>query len=515
MVQLDRETHVQLRKSASRLPVCLSSAFVLLALGAHGVGCSGGGSSNRGGQASTTAPSTSSTPSSTTSGSSGPATTSTSSTAPTPTPPVAAAPRQPAAGAWYTGDLHSHSATHSDDARRQLGDPIDVTVRLAEATGLDFLAGTDHRTNAVITDTRFSSQTMVLLPGMEWGGSMHAGAIGLTAPIQVNSTQSGAGLTPEIDTIIDAIHQQGGIFVLNHPCDPGKLWVANPTSPDAIEVWNSQWSWREFSAATQQDLDSKMSGAGLTQAGVAPNPHMVDAIADQRGSSSLQALTFYESYLNAGRRVAAVGGGDRHMLLRQGSPTTHVYAATRTRTGVLDGIRAGRTYISRTPTGPLVSFRADDDLDGTYETLIGDELTPATATRFRVVIEKAQGGRVDVIKRGVVIKSEPILGATFTLTFDDTPAPGDWYRVDVYEVIDPQVQNTLGNLLLVAQASGKAWAVIGAVAGFLPGSAFDYTLGTLIPVMNIPDQVDRVLNASLKDPGYCRGAITSPIYTKP
>ena len=57
-------------------------------------------------------------------------------------------------------------------------------------------------------------------------------------------------------------------------------------------------------------------------------------------------------------------------------------------------------------------------------------------------------------------------------------------------------------------------ATLLAVASALPRSAFDFTQGTVLPVLNVPDQVDRVLNASLKDPGYCRGAITSPIWAE-
>ncbi|MBL4845154.1 MAG: CehA/McbA family metallohydrolase [Planctomycetes bacterium] len=464
-------------------------------------GCSGGGSSS-GGSASTAAATNSSTPGATTSGTTAPA-------APAPSPIAT----QPVAGTWYKGDLHSHSATHSDDARRQLGDDIATTVRVAEKTGLDFLAGTDHRTNALLTDTNFSSQTMVLLPGMEWGGSMHAGAIGFTSPIPVSSTSSGAALAPEIDAIVSTVQSQGGIFVLNHPCEDGKLWVADIQNFDAIEVWNGPYSMRDWTPLTQQDLDDKAAGLGLTAAGVAPNPHMVAAITEQRGGPQLQALAFYESYLNSGRRVAAVGGGDRHMLLPQGSPTTRVYAATRDRKGILDGIRQGRTYISRKPSGPLVDFRADKDGDGAFESMIGDEVTAGTPAEFRIVIEGAPGGRVDVIKNSVVIRSEPIVGNNFVLTFSDVPATGDWYRLDVFELIDPRVQQSTGLILRAAQASGKDWAVLLALFTTIRRSALDFTYGTLLPTLLLPEEVDKVTNASLKDPGYCRGAITSPIYT--
>ena len=484
-------------------PVLRSACATLAALAlATGVaGCSGG-SSGGGGVASSAAPSTSGAVSATTSGASAP------SASATPSAPTV--PTQPVAGTWYKGDLHSHSADHSEDARRQLGDPVSTTIRVAEKTGLDFLAGTDHRTNALLTDPHFTSQSMVLLAGMEWGGSMHAGAIGYTAPIQTTSTMQGAALIAEIDAIVRDVQSQGGIFILNHPCEDGKLWAADIPSFDAIEVWNGQWSMREWTPRSQSDLDAKVQSLGLSAA----SPQMVTAMAEQRGSPQLQALAFYEAHLNSGRRVAAVGGGDRHMLLPQGSPTTHVYAASRDRQGILDGIRAGRTYVSRKVSGPLVDFRADRDQDGAFESMIGDEVAEGAPADFRVVIEGAQGGRVDLIKRGVVIRSEPILSQTFTLTHTDIPAAGDWYRVDVYEQIDPQVQQSTGLIVQAAQATNKEWAVLLALFTSVPSSALDFGYGTLLPTLILPDEVDKVVNASLKDRGYCRGAITSPIYTR-
>ena len=470
-----------------------------LALAMGVAGCSGG-SSGGGGFASTTAASTSGTPASTTSGTTSPAASATTPTVPT----------QPVAGTWYKGDLHSHSADHSEDARRQLGDPVATTIRVAERTGLDFLAGTDHRTNALLTDPNFTSQSMVLLPGMEWGGSMHAGAIGYTAPIQTTSTMQGAALIAEIDAIVQDVQSQGGIFVLNHPCEDGKLWAADIPNFDAIEVWNGQWSMREWTPRSQAELDAKVQSLGLSAA----SPQMTAAMSEQRGSPQLQALAFYEAHLNSGRRVAAVGGGDRHMLLPQGSPTTHVYAATRDRKGILDGIRAGRTYVSRKVSGPLVDFRADRDQDGAFESIIGDEVDAGAPADFRIVIEGAQGGRVDLIKRGVVIRSEPILSSTFTLTHTDIPAAGDWYRVDVYEQIDPQVQQSTGLIVQAAQATNKEWAVLLALFTSVNSSSLDFGYGTLLPTLLLPDEVDKVVNGSLKDRGYCRGAITSPIYTR-
>jgi hypothetical protein len=354
---------------------------------------------------------------------------------------------------------------------------------------------------------------MALMRGMEWGGEMHAGAFGQNAPIAVSSTQSGAALVTEIDTIIADVHAKGGVFSLNHPVDKGKIWAVMPADFDAIEIWNGAWSMESYSKSEQSDLDKQMNDLGLTQAGIT-NPHIQAAVADQRGSYNLQALTLYESYLSAGRRIAAVGGGDRHMLFTQGHPTTHIYARSKTPQGMLDGIREARTYVSRTPAGPLVDFSADSNGDGIFEALIGDDVVAGAQANFRVVVEGAIGGRVDLIKNGAVLFSEPMLSNTHILTLNDTPAAGDWYRVDVYEKIPAATITRQGLILQGAQAIGQNWAVLAAIATMVPSSAYHTNYGTLLPTLILPDEIDMLVNASLKDMGYCRGAVTSAIYTR-
>jgi hypothetical protein len=100
------------------------------------------------------------------------------------------------------------------------------------------------------------------------------------------------------------------------------------------------------------------------------------------------------------------------------------------------------------------------------------------------------------------------------LLLQETPASGDWYRVDVYEAIDAQTQQTAGIRMAAARAIGERWAVAMAVISMVPSSSLDFSLGTLLPTVTPPDEIDRVFNGSIKDPGYCRGAITSAIYTR-
>jgi len=59
-------------------------------------------------------------------------------------------------------------------------------------------------------------------------------------------------------------------------------------------------------------------------------------------------------------RAPAQGLGclDRLLSFKGGTPTTWVYAAGLSESGILHGIRAGHVYVSRDPSGPRLSFTA-------------------------------------------------------------------------------------------------------------------------------------------------------------
>jgi len=64
---------------------------------------------------------------------------------------------------WYRGELHAHSVYGG--GRETVGQ----LIKRAEKLGLDFLAITDRNTMAACMDPEFHSDTVVLIPAMEWG----------------------------------------------------------------------------------------------------------------------------------------------------------------------------------------------------------------------------------------------------------------------------------------------------------------------------------------------------------
>ena len=95
------------------------------------------------------------------------------------------------------------------------------------------------------------------------------------------------------------------------------------------------------------------------------------------GSNNDDAIRYWEGWLDRGAKVAATGGSDSHWRSTfaaqgVGQPTTWVFARERTAAGVLEGLRAGHTFISHQPPnlgGPLLFLEGDGKM-------VGDEVAP-------------------------------------------------------------------------------------------------------------------------------------------
>lgn len=216
--------------------------------------------------------------------------------------------------AWLRGDLHCH--TFHSDARAS----VDEVLEEARERGLRFLAVTDHNTNAHHADLRrASSPELLLLPGQELTTDFgHANVFGGVGLIDFR-VRDGA----DVVRALDAAAARGAVLSVNHPTRGALDWKAPVAdSLNCFEVWNSAWS-----------------------------------------GYNARALARYDALLASGRRLALVGGSDRHkgppgqrlpLSLRLGSPTTSVEVSEPSEAGLLDGLRRGRTIVSESPTGPTV-----------------------------------------------------------------------------------------------------------------------------------------------------------------
>jgi hypothetical protein len=265
---------------------------------------------------------------------------------------AAAGPTLARGARWYRGDLHVHSSESGDASAG-----FDEIVALARARGLDFVVLSDHNTvaqHALAAAVQSATPDVLLMRGNEvttYAG--HGNAVGAAAYVDHRVGLDGRTAA----AIVREVKAQGGIFIVNHPSlDLGTACIG--------------CAWRHGDTPWED----------------------VGAIELQTGNYTVgvrlflePTLALWDERLDAGARIAAVGGSDDHRAGRDtgstasaiGSPTTLVWAEELSEAAILDGIRAGRTMVAlRGPDDPLVELSAGG-------ARIGDTVT-------------ARGGAVDV-----------------------------------------------------------------------------------------------------------------------
>jgi hypothetical protein len=305
---------------------------------------------------------------------------------------------------WIKGDLHIHT-NHSTDA-------MDTTVgeafAKAESLGFGYFVVTDHDNHvegkiSTWSDPDYHSDKMIVLYGAEWTTEKgHANIFG-TKPYDYAPIW--AARDGDVATTIAIAHSQGLHFSVNHPAAKD-LWEGGFDNEfDSMEVWTAPW--------------------------VLPD-----------GNPS--AVTKWDELLKTGRRLGVRGGSDSHhqhdfesTLFNIGNPTTWICVAEKTGDAVLAALRAGHTSVSYAATAERLDFTADVDGDGSFETMVGDNVHPVAGKpiRFRIAIEgfrSASSYTANVFKNGTSLQSFPM--AAQSVTFEDTPTDGErtYYRVELH-----------------------------------------------------------------------------------
>jgi hypothetical protein len=316
------------------------------------------------------------------------------------------------AGRWVAGDLHVHTCYSHDvwcppnddntgtDEAYTFGRTVGETFAIARSRGLDYLAITDHNDIRSQADPGFGTLGVLGVPAYENSLSGHAQMLGATRLYDDGDSSSAA-----VTALEDALHADGGVFQANHPIDPA--WQYGYDVPvDSVEVWNLPWYYQPpLPAASNNDA----------------------------------ALRYWEGWLDRGAHVTATGGSDSHWLSTTalqgpGQPTTWTHVSDLTVRGVVDGLRAGHTFVSSEPPaygGAQAFLRADRNRDGRYESMVGDTVKPRTPLRVRVV--DAPGANLQIVTDGGTRAGPPVLvkGGDFEYRFK-LPPRDSWVFAEVY-----------------------------------------------------------------------------------
>jgi hypothetical protein len=330
--------------------------------------------------------------------------------------PAVLAPNLRSEPGWYRGDLHMHDAHSDGSCKSQSGAkvpcPLFLTAQTAAARGLDFIAITDHNTASQagpIRELQPYFDRLLLIPGREITTfSGHANLFGSVAPLDFRVT----GPRTWNDVLRDARNLQA-VVSINHPIRPsdercmGCGWTPSPAADpallQAVEVVNGL------------DADTPYSGIG-----------------------------FWQTLLNEGHRLTAIGGSDNHEAGKAasdinggaiGSPTTVVHARSLSMPAILQGLRAGHAFVDvQGSRDRLLEFSARA---GAASAQMGDAIVAASGqpVGFEVHVANAAGARVEVIVDGALqpLITDPAVTTTSQrLGFQwRSDGKAHWLRVDV------------------------------------------------------------------------------------
>jgi hypothetical protein len=298
---------------------------------------------------------------------------------------------RPEAG-WYKGELHAHS-TESDGRY-----PVAEVIRAAEDAGLDFFSLTDHTT---------CSQWHRLAPLVKTSKLAIIRSLEITSHVGHANLQ---GIKSWVNTYIDRpnwssnqaadeTHAQGGLFCINH-------------------AFSGDLAWRDF------HFDWKRAD-------------LIEIYHNLEACNNVFQWCLWDQYLNQGYRLVGIGGIDSHILFESteklGAVVTWVYADELSESGIIEGIRRGKTYVSKGPQIRFTATNAAGEVAEMWEQLAIDG-KPIT---FTLEINADEELRLFVIKNGMIMETFtiPAQGEGWQkVTFVDTPDQPSFYRLELHRI---------------------------------------------------------------------------------
>jgi hypothetical protein len=248
---------------------------------------------------------------------------------------------------WLCGELHCH--TYHSDGELNAAELLKLSVE----RGLDFLAVSDHNTIASQRELEsIQDPGLILIRGVEATSFKgHFNAWGIPDWVDFRITQP-----EQMQAALDFARQRGALVSCNHPKPYGPDWnFRQVTNFDCLEVWNGPWF-----------------------------------------LFNQQALEYWLSLLESGRRIPAVAGSDFHRLSEieqviaraPGMPVTWVHVPGEANaSSILQSISAGHASLSDEPGGPFLDLRAGKQ----REAMQGDRLLNPAGERLPIQVHCTRG----------------------------------------------------------------------------------------------------------------------------
>ncbi|MFD3437525.1 CehA/McbA family metallohydrolase [Streptomyces sp. NPDC058685] len=294
--------------------------------------------------------------------------------------------------AWYRGDCHVHSVY--SDGRRTLAE----IATLARAAGLDFINSSEHNTHSAHAHwADLAGDDLLILTGEEvTTRNGHVLALGTDPGTFVDWRYRARD--NRFGHYAGEIRRAGGLVVPAHPHATciGCNWKFGFAEADALEVWNGPYT--PDDEVSLADWDSTLAVAARSR----------------------------------GRWTPAMGNSDAHRDPDPiGTPQTVVLADDLTREAILEGIRAGRSYVAESKAVSL-SFSATGGRGkqaGIGERLRVDEDAPVTV-RLEVTGAPGCSARF-VTDQGVLHTVTLPASGTGTVEWRTTPEYATYVRAEV------------------------------------------------------------------------------------
>ena len=283
---------------------------------------------------------------------------------------------------------------------------------------MDYVCITDHDNHVngdvasnTWADPEFRSDSLLLLYGAEWTTTRGHGNVFSARPYDHQRLYD---VRDQRDVVVGAIRKELGIHLsANHPSGKDHFGYSYDMV-NSIEVWNSAiWSKNANAIMIWDDMLS--SGRKLTGRGGSDAHHGSPETPDKATKNSYQAKANYV-----------------------GTPTTWVFATSRTTQAVVDALTNGRVSVSANPFAPRVEFYADLNGDNKMDMMMGDNVkATGKPVKFRVQLSGKTVAdstySISIIKNGNPFSTLQTTGKQHMVEFTDTPETigRTYYRVEI------------------------------------------------------------------------------------